>query len=165
VVHAHSPYATALACLRLAIPSFHYMVAKAGGTNIRCAAYATFGTNALARHMLAAIEGRRAALLANHGMISFGANLEKALLLAVEVEALAMQYWLARMAGPPKLLPAAEMRAVLQRFRSYGRPPQELPEGMSSPLDAPPRRGRPASSAAATRKKAPAFGRTRPKRS
>jgi L-fuculose-phosphate aldolase len=120
VVHTHSTYATALACLRLGIPAFHYMVAVAGGPDIRCADYATFGTEALSRAMLAAIEGRSACLLANHGAIVLGRSLEDALGRAVEVETLAKEYWIARTLGAPVVLDDAEMAVVLARFRSYG---------------------------------------------
>ena len=120
VVHTHATFCTALACLRREIPAFHYMVAVAGGTNIRCAGYATFGTQALSDTMLRALEGRAACLLANHGMICFGPELKKALALAVEVETLARQYWHACQAGDPVLLSDEEMTAVLERFESYG---------------------------------------------
>ena len=120
VVHVHSPYATALACLRRDIPGFHYMIAKAGGSSIRCSGYATFGTQALSDTALVALEDRRACLLANHGMIALGADLEGAVDLAVEVEALARQYALALMCGTPVLLSTSEMRDALQRFKTYG---------------------------------------------
>lgn len=120
VVHAHSPHAVSLACLRRPIPPFHYMVAVAGGRDIPCADYATFGTEALSKAVLAALDGRRACLMANHGQIAVGADLEAALALAVEVEALAAQYWRASLMGEPVLLDDAEMDAVLERFRSYG---------------------------------------------
>jgi L-fuculose-phosphate aldolase len=124
VLHAHSPYATTLACLGRAIPPFHYMVAVAGGADIRCADYATFGTVALAAHAVAALEGRRACLLANHGMIALGETPKAALGLAIEVEALAAQYWRALQIGEPNLLSAAEMQRVLEKFKGYGRQPQ-----------------------------------------
>jgi len=120
IVHAHSPFATALACLRRGIPSFHYMVAVAGGRDIRCAPYRTFGTQALADRVVAAMDGRRACLLANHGMIAGGASLAEALALAVEVETLAEMYWRALQLGEPALLSVREMEKVLVRFRSYG---------------------------------------------
>lgn len=120
VVHAHSPYAVSLACLRRPIPPFHYMVAVAGGRDIPCADYATFGTEALSKAVLAALDGRRACLMANHGQIAVGTDLEAALALAVEVEALAAQYWRASLMGKPVLLNDAEMEEVLQRFHSYG---------------------------------------------
>ena len=123
VVHVHSPYATALSCHRRGIPAFHYMVAAAGGADIRCADYATFGTQALSDAMLLAMEGRRACLLANHGQIAFGPSLDKALWLAGEVETLARQYLLALGIGGPTLLDDAEMDRVLELFRTYGRQP------------------------------------------
>jgi L-fuculose-phosphate aldolase len=122
VVHAHSPFATTLACLGRDIPAFHYMVAAAGGNNIRCAGYATFGTQQLADHALGALHGRKACLLANHGMIAVGSSLRAALALAVEVEALAEQYWRALQIAPPNLLSDAEMEVVLAKFASYGQP-------------------------------------------
>jgi len=122
IVHTHSPYATALACQGLPIPAFHYMVAVAGGVDIRCADYATFGTQALADNALAALEGRRACLLAHHGVIACGASLDAAFALAVEVENLAHIYPLARTLGEPRLLDAAEMERVLERFSTYGQP-------------------------------------------
>ena len=126
VVHTHATYCTALACLRREIPAFHYMVAVAGGASVRCADYATFGTQALSDNMLQALEGRRACLLANHGMICFGPDLKKALALAVEVETLARQYWHASQAGEPVLLPEEEMSTVLELFKSYGAPTRDL---------------------------------------
>ncbi len=120
VVHAHSPFATTLACLGRDIPAFHYMVAVAGGNSIRCAAYVTFGTQLLAEHALAALQGRHACLLANHGMIAVGPSLGAALALAVEVEALAEQYWRALQIGAPNLLSDVEMEVVLAKFASYG---------------------------------------------
>ena len=122
VVHVHSPFATTLSCLERGIPAFHYMIAVAGGSDIRCAPYATFGTQELSDHALGALEGRRACLLANHGMIAVGANLADALALAIEVEALAEQYWRALQIGEPRLLYAAEMAVVLEKFRTYGQP-------------------------------------------
>ncbi len=120
VVHAHASFATTLACLQREVPAFHYMVAVAGGDSIRCAPYATFGTQALSDHALAALEERRACLLANHGMIALGADLDAALALAVEVESLCEQYWRTLQIGMPHLLDAAEMSRVIEKFKSYG---------------------------------------------
>jgi L-fuculose-phosphate aldolase len=120
IVHAHSPFATTLACLGRGIPAFHYMVAMAGGKDIRCAPYATFGTQELSDRALVALSGRRACLLANHGMIAVDASLEAALALAIEVEGLAEQYWRALQIGAPKLLSDAEMDIVLDKFKNYG---------------------------------------------
>ena len=122
VVHTHSPHATALACQGLSIPAFHYMVAVAGGADIRCAGYATFGTQALADNVLTALDGRRACLLAHHGVIACSGSLESALALAVEVENLARTYVVVRGLGEPRLLEADEMQRVLERFRTYGQP-------------------------------------------
>jgi L-fuculose-phosphate aldolase len=123
IVHTHSPHATALACQGLGIPAFHYMVAAAGGVDIRCAAYATYGTQELADRALAALEGRRACLLAHHGVIACGAGLDEALALAIEVENLARTYVVVRLLGEPQLLDQDEMARVLARFEDYGQPP------------------------------------------
>jgi len=120
VVHVHSPFAVSLACLRRDIPPFHYMVAVAGGTDIRCAAYATFGSQALSDHVLAALDGRKACLLANHGLVAVGENVEKGVALAVEVESLCEQYWRASLLGEPVLLTASEMDEALAAFKGYG---------------------------------------------
>jgi L-fuculose-phosphate aldolase len=120
VVHTHSPFATALACLRRPIPAFHYMVAKTGGAELRCARYATYGTEALSKNALAALAGRRACLLANHGALALGADPVAARLLAEEIELLALQFVVARSAGKPAILPVAEMARVGQKFASYG---------------------------------------------
>ncbi len=120
VVHAHSPFATTLACLGRGIPAFHYMIAVAGGRDIRCAPYATFGTQALSDAAVKALEGRRACLLANHGMIVVGPAMKAALALAVEVEALAEQYWRVLQVGEPTLLDDAEMDVVVEKFKAYG---------------------------------------------
>lgn len=120
VVHAHSPFAVALACLRRDIPPFHYMVAMAGGSDIRCAAYATFGTQALSDAVIAALQDRRACLMANHGLVAWGTSLDRALALALEVEALCGQYLRCLQAGEPVLLTDAEMAEVLERFKGYG---------------------------------------------
>lgn len=121
VVHAHSTFAVSLSCLRKDIPPFHYMVAVAGGTDIRCSDYALFGTQALSDTMLEALEGRRACLLGTHGMICFHDNLDKALWLAVEVETLAKQYWHTCQAGDPVLLDNAQMAEVIEKFKTYGK--------------------------------------------
>lgn len=120
VVHAHAPHATSLACLGRDIPAFHYEVALAGGDSIRCAGYATFGTQALSDQVLAALQGRRACLMANHGMLAVGASLPAALLLAQQVEQLARIYLHCLQAGEPTLLDAQEMAVVLEKFSRYG---------------------------------------------
>ena len=120
VVHTHASFATTLACMGKSVPAFHYMVAVAGGKDIRCAPYATFGTQRLSDYAVAALKNRKACLLANHGMIATGNSLKSALALAVEVEALCEQYWRVLQIGKPKLLPDAEMAVVLAKFKTYG---------------------------------------------
>lgn len=120
VVHVHSPFATTLACLGLEVPPFHYMIAALGGSTIRCAPYALFGTQALSDHALAALEGRRACLLAHHGMIAIGRDLKHALALCVETESLCEQYWRARQIGEPGHLSESQMAEVLEKFKTYG---------------------------------------------
>jgi len=122
VIHAHAPFATALACQRIDIPPFHYMIARFGGDTVRCADYATFGTQALSDRVLAAIAGRSACLLANHGMVVFGRDLDHGLALAIEFETLCEQYWRTLQLGPPVLLSAAQMAEAVERFSWYGRP-------------------------------------------
>jgi L-fuculose-phosphate aldolase len=120
VVHAHPPYATMLAIMGLEIPPVHYMIACAGGDTIRCAPYATFGTEELSQHAVTALEGRSACLLAHHGMIAAGPSLAKAMWLAVEVETLARQYHGCLQIGTPRLLPKEEIENVLGRIAGYG---------------------------------------------
>lgn len=119
IVHTHSAHATALACHGRGLPAFHYMVAVAGG-DVRCAPYATFGTQALSDHAVQALADRRACLLAHHGVIACGADLDEALALAIEVEHLAQMYLAACALGEPPRLNAKEMSRVLERFESYG---------------------------------------------
>ena len=120
VVHAHPPYATTLAIMGLEIPPIHYMIAVAGGSTIRCAPYATFGTQELSQHAVSALVGRQACLLAHHGMIAIGPSLSKAMWLAVEVETLARQYHGCLQIGTPPLLPEAEINNVLAKIAGYG---------------------------------------------
>lgn len=120
IVHTHSPSATALACHGRGIPAFHYMVAAAGGSDIRCAPYATFGTQELSDRALAALAGRRACLLAHHGVIACGSSLAGAFALAVEVEHLARMYLAACALGEPPALPPEEMARVIEKFAHYG---------------------------------------------
>lgn len=120
VIHTHSMFATTLSTLRRDIPAFHYMIALAGGDSIRCAPYALFGSQALSDNAILALENRKACLLANHGMIAVGANLQKALAIAVEVEALCEQYLRALQAGEPYLLSQQEMAEVIEQFKDYG---------------------------------------------
>lgn len=120
IVHAHPPYSTTLAIMGLEIPPVHYMVAVAGGDTIRCAPYATFGTQELSEHAVRALEGRLACLLAHHGMIAVGPSLPKAMWLAVEVEALARQYHRCLQIGTPPLLSREEIEKVRLRMAGYG---------------------------------------------
>ena len=122
VIHTHSMFATTLACLHKDIPPFHYMIAVAGGDNIKCAPYALFGSQQLSDNALTALMDRKACLLANHGMICLGRDLEDALAVAVEVENLSEQYWRIMQANPnPPLLSETEMREVFQQFKGYGK--------------------------------------------
>ena len=123
ILHAHSPFAVTLACLRREIPPFHYMIARFGGDTLRCADYATFGTQALSDAALAALDGRCACLLANHGLLVFGHDLGHAFDLTVEAEELCEQYWRACAIGTPVLLEAEEMSRVLAKFATYGQQP------------------------------------------
>ena len=120
VVHTHSPFATALACQEKGVPAFHYMVARFGGADVRCAAYATFGSQELSDAIIAALGGRCACLMAHHGMVVFGRDCDHALALAVELETLCEQYWRVLQLGAPKLLLPDEMTRVLAKFASYG---------------------------------------------
>ena len=120
ILHAHSPFATSLACLRRDIPPFHYMIARFGGDTIRCADYATFGSQALSDNALTALRDRCACLLANHGLLVFGKTLAQLFALAVEFEALCEQYWRACQLGQPVLLDPDEMATIQAKFASYG---------------------------------------------
>ena len=121
IVHTHSPRATALACTARGIPAFHYMVAIAGGRDIRCAPYYAFGTQELSDAALAALQDRKACLLANHGVIATGADLAAAISLAGEVENLALQYCAALSLGDVQILGDDQMSRVIDKFRTYGR--------------------------------------------
>jgi L-fuculose-phosphate aldolase len=123
IVHTHSAFATTIAVHGKDIPAFHYMIAVAGGDNIRCAPYATFGTQALSDAAVMALKDRKACLLAQHGMIACEASLEKALALAEEVESLAKMYWQALQLGAPPILSDAEMTTVIEKFKTYGQQP------------------------------------------
>ena len=120
IVHTHSRFATAFACLHREIPAFHYMVAIAGGDSIRCAPYALFGTQDLSDHAIEALRDRKACLLGNHGLIALGADLKKAVAVAIEVESLCEQYWTALQLGEPTILSLEQMQAVHEKFKTYG---------------------------------------------
>ena len=120
VVHTHATHATALACLRRDLPAFHYMVAVAGGDSVRCAPYRLFGTEALSDVTVQALHGRKACLLATHGLVSAGTTLREAMKISIEIESLCQTYLAALAAGDPVLLGPDEMAVVIERFRSYG---------------------------------------------
>jgi L-fuculose-phosphate aldolase len=120
VVHAHPTFATTIACLRRDLPAVHYMIAVAGGSDVRCAPYATFGTEELSRNVLTALEGRTACLLANHGIVTVGADLGQALRIAEEIEKVAELYWRTLSVGEAAILDDDEMARVVARFGDYG---------------------------------------------
>ena len=119
IVHAHSPHATAVSVHGKSIPAFHYMVALAGGDDIKCAEYATFGTTALSKNINKALEKRKACLMSNHGQVAFGNNLKQAFELAEEVENICHQYIIALKIGEPKILSSVEMNKILDKIKHY----------------------------------------------
>ena len=119
IVHAHSPHATAVSSHGKTIPPFHYMIALAGGEDIKCADYATFGTEELSNNVIKALEKRSACLMSNHGQVAFGKNLEDAFELAQEVENICHQYTIALKLGEPKILSFEEMKKVLDKAKNY----------------------------------------------
>ncbi len=121
IVHAHSTCATAVSTHQKSIPAFHYMVAVAGGEDIKCTKYATFGTRKLSNNILSALKNRSACLIGNHGQIAFGENLEKAFELAQEIENICHQYIYALRIGIPKILSKKEMKIVLGKMKNYKR--------------------------------------------
>ncbi len=119
IVHAHSPHVTAVSTHGKSIPAFHYMVALAGGDDIKCAEYATFGTTELSKNIIEALDKRKACLMSNHGQITFGVNLKQAFELAEEVENICHQYIIALKIGKPKILSYAEMQKILDKIKHY----------------------------------------------
>ena len=119
IVHAHSTNATAVSTHNRRIPPFHYMVAMAGGHDIKCAKYATYGTRELSKNILKALKGRKACLISNHGQIAFEENLPKAFELAEEVENISLQYITSLKLGKPKILSLKEMKKVLSKAKNY----------------------------------------------
>lgn len=119
IVHAHSTYTTSLSLLRKTLPAAHYMIALAGN-NVRCAEYATYGTEELANNAVQAMEGRNAVLLANHGLLAGAGDLPNAFNTAEEIEFVAEVYWRAKAIGEPVILPEAEMNLMAEKFKSYG---------------------------------------------
>lgn len=120
IIHTHGKNSTAVACLRRDLPAVHYLIGLFGGAQIRCAPYATFGTEALSVNVVNALSQRRAALMANHGLVVLGKDLDQALALTAEAEALARLYLDALAAGEPHILPDDEMDRVIAKFRDYG---------------------------------------------
>ncbi len=125
IVHAHPTYCTAFAMCRKELPAVHYMIAAAGGSTIRCGGYATFGTEELSKHAIAALKDRMCCLLANHGMIATGTDLGKAMWLAVELETLCRQYAVALQIGDPVVLPDDEIARTMEKFKDYGPRPKK----------------------------------------
>ena len=119
IVHAHSPHATAVSAHSKDIPAFHYMIALAGGDSIKCAKYATFGTQELSDNIIDALENRKACLMSNHGQVAFGENLESAFELAEELENICHQYINTIKLGDPKILSSSEMDVILEKVKNY----------------------------------------------
>ena len=119
IVHAHSPHATAVSSHGKTIPPFHYMIALAGGEDIKCAEYATFGTEELSKNIIKALNNRSACLMSNHGQVAFGKNLDQAFELAQEIENICHQYTIALKLGNPKILSFEEMKKVLEKAKNY----------------------------------------------
>ena len=119
IVHSHSPHATAISAHGKTIPAFHYMIALAGGDDIKCAEYATFGTTELSKNIIKALENRKACLMSNHGQLAFGVNLKQAFELAEEVENICHQYIIALKIGKPKILSYVEMQKILDKIKHY----------------------------------------------
>lgn len=123
IVHAHPDHCVALSCARMSIPAFHYMVAGFGGEDIRCSGYATFGSRELAMETVAALEGRTACLLSNHGMVAVGGTVREALGRTMKLETLARQFILCSSFAAPVVLSAAELVDVAERYKTYGKQP------------------------------------------
>ena len=119
IVHAHSPHAAAVSAHGKDIPAFHYMIALAGGDSIKCAKYATFGTQELSNNIIDALENRKACLMSNHGQVAFGENLESAFELAEELENICHQYINTIKLGEPKILSSSEMDVILEKVKNY----------------------------------------------
>jgi L-fuculose-phosphate aldolase len=120
IVHTHSRYATTLSCLRRSIPAVHYYIAIAGTSTVRCADYATYGTLELGQNAVKALQGSKACLLANHGLVALGDSLDNAVKVAFEIENVASLYWHALQAGQPVLLDDAEIQRVADKLKGYG---------------------------------------------
>ena len=119
IVHSHSPHASAVSAHGKDIPAFHYMIALAGGDSIKCAKYATFGTQELSDNIIDALENRKACLMSNHGQVAFGENLESAFELAEELENICHQYINTIKLGNPKILSSSEIDVILEKVKNY----------------------------------------------
>jgi len=119
VVHCHSKNALVLSCIRKKIPAFHYMVAVAGGVDIKCAKYATYGTSELSKNIIQVLNNRFACLIENHGQVVFSDGIDSAFELAQEVEHLSEQYLECLRIGKPKILTNIEMSRVLKKVKNY----------------------------------------------
>jgi L-fuculose-phosphate aldolase len=119
VIHTHSTFATAFSCLRIDMPSFHYMIAVGGGEDIKCAKYALFGSQELSDNALSSLQNRQACFLSNHGMIAVGKNLKRAFDVANEIESLAQQFMILKSTGDFTLLSQKEMKEVINKFKGY----------------------------------------------
>ncbi|MEL0125058.1 MAG: class II aldolase/adducin family protein [Alphaproteobacteria bacterium] len=119
VVHSHSKWASILSCMRISIPSFHYMVAEFGGNNIKCSKYATFGTEKLSRYVNDVLHKRKGCLIANHGQVTIGCNLEEAVDLSIALEKLSEQFYYLWITKQTKLLSDKEMRKIVKLFEDY----------------------------------------------
>lgn len=121
IVHCHSVYSTALSILRENLPAFNYLVACAGGNDIKCAKYESFGSKEIGLSAVKALKNRKACLLANHGQIALATSIEKAFSIASTVEECAMTYMIARSVGKPVILDDKEMEYMVEKFKTYGR--------------------------------------------
>jgi L-fuculose-phosphate aldolase len=119
VVHSHSKWASILSCMRISIPSFHYMVAEFGGNNIKCSKYATFGTEKLSKYVNEVLHKRKGCLIANHGQVTIGCNLEEAVDLSIALEKLSEQFYYLCITKQTKLLSGKEMRKIVKLFEDY----------------------------------------------
>jgi len=120
IVHSHSTFATVVSLARKDIPACHYMIAAFGGNSVRYAHYEPFGTPELSAAITQAMLDWSACLLAHHGMIAGGKDLDNAMWAAVELETLLKQFYHAKLAGGMEILPDAGMAVVVEKFKGYG---------------------------------------------
>lgn len=120
VIHAHTVYSTAVACLRKTLPAIDYMIAVTGDKEVRCAEYASYGTEELAKNSFKTMENSKAVLLANHGITTVGESIETAFSILAQVEYIAQLYLLSSQAGTPVILDDTEIFKMIERFKNYG---------------------------------------------